>query len=408
MYILSEQQVDYILNDIKVRGVEMEDLQLNLLDHICCIVEYELEPDGHFESFYQQILPRFFKKELKEIEEETTLLLTFKNYYAMKKTMNSVGIIASIGIVLGAIFRFQHGPGANVMLILGVVMISFVFLPLMFTLKLRESTEKRDRVILITGCIISMLFVISASFKLMHWPGANILMGMSILLLLFGFVPVYLLTGLRNPVTKVNTLVNAILIIAGSGLLMSLSTNNRNTLPAAVVNGVAGIHARLLDNLEKTKQQNKVLSRSLATDSLPADAKSYFAESESVNGYIDRLKMELIMLAENVDENVAKNLKVTQMSKVGNDIIGADFMLGPDWKGDSGHLKELQEKLALLQSRLSALQTASKAAYSLNAAAEVSDFKYVSLGFVLQRFTELQYEIANADKQVLTYYSAKL
>ncbi len=63
MYILSEQQIDFILNDIKIRGVEMEDLQLNLLDHICCIVEYELEPGGNFEHFYQKTIPRFFKKD---------------------------------------------------------------------------------------------------------------------------------------------------------------------------------------------------------------------------------------------------------------------------------------------------------------------------------------------------------
>jgi hypothetical protein len=45
MYTLSEQQIDFILNDIKSRGVVMEDLQLNLLDHVCCIVENELDLD---------------------------------------------------------------------------------------------------------------------------------------------------------------------------------------------------------------------------------------------------------------------------------------------------------------------------------------------------------------------------
>lgn len=408
MYILSDQQVDYILNDIKVRGVEMEDLQLNLLDHVCCIIEYELEPGGNFESFYQKIIPRFFKRELKEIQEETTLLLTFKHYYAMKRTMNTVGIIASIGIVLGAIFRFQHWPGANVMLLLGVILISFVFLPLMFTLKLRESTEKRDKTILIIGCIVSVLFVISASFKLMFWPGANILMGSSILLLLFVFVPVYLLTGIRNPITKVNTIVNAVLIIAGSGLLMSLSTNNKNSLPKSVITGVSGIHERLLDNLEKAKQQNQVLYGAVVADSLPLTAKNYFSESESVSEYINRLKIDLVMLAEKVDENVAKSLKVTQMSKVGNDIIGADFMLGPDWSENSGRLKELQSRLASLHNKLSELRAADKVEYGLNASVNATDFKHVSLGFVLQRFAELQYEILNANNQVLTYYSAKL
>ena len=43
MYNLSEQQIEYILNDIRRNGVEMEDLQLNLLDHICCIIEQNLK-----------------------------------------------------------------------------------------------------------------------------------------------------------------------------------------------------------------------------------------------------------------------------------------------------------------------------------------------------------------------------
>ena len=43
MYLLSDKQIDHILSDIRRRGVEMEDLQYNLLDHICCILEQELE-----------------------------------------------------------------------------------------------------------------------------------------------------------------------------------------------------------------------------------------------------------------------------------------------------------------------------------------------------------------------------
>jgi hypothetical protein len=76
MYTLTDEQIDFILTDIKQRGVEMEDLQLNLLDHICCIIEQDLSPGSDFESFYRKTIPRFFKKELREIEEETLYLLT--------------------------------------------------------------------------------------------------------------------------------------------------------------------------------------------------------------------------------------------------------------------------------------------------------------------------------------------
>jgi hypothetical protein len=91
MYTLNEQQIDRILNDIRARGVNTESLQLNLLDHICCIVEQNLEPDGDFEDFYARTIKTFYKKELSEIEEEAQLLLTYKNYYAMKKIMITSG-----------------------------------------------------------------------------------------------------------------------------------------------------------------------------------------------------------------------------------------------------------------------------------------------------------------------------
>jgi hypothetical protein len=406
MYILNDQQIDYILNDIKVRGVEMEDLQLNLLDHVCCIIEYELEPGGNFENFYRNTIPRFFKKELKEIQEETTLLLTFKHYYAMKRTMNTVGIIASIGIVLGAIFRFQHWPGANVMLLLGVILISFVFLPLMFTMKLRESAEKRDKTILILGCVISILFVIATAFRLMHWPYANILLGVSVLSLLFIFVPVYLFTGLRNPVMKVNTIVNAVLIIAGSGLIMSLSTNRNLTKSGR--DGIRVVYQRIQDNVNNVNEQNTAIVKSFPSGSLPAEVLHYLVISKNAREYIDRLKVNLIMMVERVPVEMAESLKIDQMIGLDESVSTTFFMLGPDNSGKTGNVVMLKAKLAELNTAYSLLTDAQKNHWTQNIFVGNENFKYVPMSYVMQELVELQYEIVNADKQLLNYYSAKL
>jgi hypothetical protein len=43
MYCINDKQIDYILSDIRARGVEMEDLQYNLLDHICCLISQILQ-----------------------------------------------------------------------------------------------------------------------------------------------------------------------------------------------------------------------------------------------------------------------------------------------------------------------------------------------------------------------------
>ena len=71
MYCINDKQIDHILDDIRRRGVEMEDLQYNLLDHICCIVEQNLKENGDFKQFYQNTIRTFYKDALWEIEEET-------------------------------------------------------------------------------------------------------------------------------------------------------------------------------------------------------------------------------------------------------------------------------------------------------------------------------------------------
>ena len=222
MYTLSEQQIDFILLDIKNRGVEMEDLQLNLLDHICCILESECKPEDNFETIYQQTISRFFRKELKEIEEETLLLLTFKNYYAMKKTMLVSGTTAVIFLMAGSIFKLMHWPGAGAMLVLGIFCISLIFLPLLFLTKSKEAPSSQHKVVLGLGALVGILYCLSTLFKVMHWPGASILWFSTVGLSAIAFIPLYFFTGIKNPDTKTSTIVTSILLVGATSILFML------------------------------------------------------------------------------------------------------------------------------------------------------------------------------------------
>lgn len=127
MYVLNDEQVTYILKDIRRNGIESEELQLDLLDHICCVIETEMLPDNNFEEFYRSVLPRFFKRELRELQEETILLLTFKNYYAMKKVMISSGAFSAFTFLIGALFKVMHWPGAGIILVSSIVIFVYFF-----------------------------------------------------------------------------------------------------------------------------------------------------------------------------------------------------------------------------------------------------------------------------------------
>jgi hypothetical protein len=223
MYSLSNEQVDHILSDIRRRGVEMEDLQYNLLDHICCILEQELEADGDFERLYQQTIQKFYKKELKEIEDETIKLLTFKNYYGMKRSMIISGTFSAIAFFIGSFFKVMHWPGAGVMLVSGMVVFSLVFLPLVFALKTKEAGTARNKILLAIVTVVGMLYVLSAMFLVQHWPGARILWFSTLIICVFLLLPLYFFTGIRKPETKLNTIITSIILLGVLGVQFTLT-----------------------------------------------------------------------------------------------------------------------------------------------------------------------------------------
>ena len=289
MYTLKDDQIDFILNDIKSRGVEIEDLQMNLLDHICCIIEKEFTGDEDFKTFYQKILPRFFKKELKEIEEETINLLTFKNYYAMKKTMITTGIISVSAFILGSIFKIMHWPGAGVLLVLGIACMSLVFLPLMFILKTRDNSSKRDKLVSAVGALVGMILCMAVMFTVMHWGFSSGLWFTAVSLSFFVLIPLYFFTGIRNPETKVNTVVTTIILIGATGLLFTMlnTRTSAKQLHLKMYNYIQGeellgkmqMHSSLNDSNNAAAEINKLCSElkklivvnALGDSSIPKD-----------------------------------------------------------------------------------------------------------------------------------------
>ena len=229
MHQLNEQQIDYILNDISARGVEMDSLQQNLLDHICCIIENNLEENGDFESFYKKTIQTFYKDALWEIEEETLQLLTHKNYYKMKKIMIYSGTLSVAGFIAGSIFKIMHWPGASAILLLSMLNISLIFLPLLFILKTREVSAMKDKLMIAIGTIFGILFSISSLFKIFHWPGANLMWLFALGILMFIFIPIYFFSGIRTPETKVNTIITSIILISAGGMLFTLTSLKPST-----------------------------------------------------------------------------------------------------------------------------------------------------------------------------------
>ncbi|MFT4602867.1 MAG: hypothetical protein ACI857_003054 [Arenicella sp.] len=222
MYKITDNQVDFILNDIEERGVTTEDVRYNILDHVCCIIENEMKGEMNFKEFYRSTIARFYRKQLGEIEEETQILLTFKNYHAMKRTLKISGIISIILFIVGIIFKTMHWPGASVMILLGLVFFSLVFIPLNIVLKFQDDKEKKNRIIMTLGLITASVASIGVLFKIMHWPAAGILLFSSLLVFMVIFIPIYFIIKFKDPETKFTAIINTTFMLAAAGMVFAL------------------------------------------------------------------------------------------------------------------------------------------------------------------------------------------
>ncbi len=309
MYKVTDEQIDFILENIKANGVTIEDLQYNLLDHICCIVEREMPVGGDFYKFYDNIMPRFFKTELKEIEEETNNLLTFKNYYAMKNTLKISGIISSILTIFGAIFKIMHWPGASVLIVLGGLSFSLIFLPLMIVLKFKDEESTTSKWVFSFGFLLAMGAATGTIFKLMHWPGASFLMLWSISIFIFGFVPLYYITQVRKAESKFNTTINAILMLACGAMLFALF----NLRPSTGLEGsVNASYVFMNYNSNELIAANTILLESVTEKEA---ANQFHKNSKDLFDKIEAVKINLIAKAEGVSKEDAKKMNLLDMQR---------------------------------------------------------------------------------------------
>ncbi len=86
MVELNNKQVELISGEIDKRGLTYTLLKIELLDHLCCEIENQMEEGLSFKKSFDSILKSIAPERIVEIQEETLLLINTK-YRIMKKLM---------------------------------------------------------------------------------------------------------------------------------------------------------------------------------------------------------------------------------------------------------------------------------------------------------------------------------
>lgn len=331
MYTITDDEIDFILGDIEKRGVVTEDVKDNLLDHVCCIIEREMPAEEDFFKFYKGTIARFYQKELGEIEDETRELVTFKYYYAMKRTMKITGFITAFLILVGAIFKTMQWPGAGIAIVIGFAIFSLVFVPLNIVMKFRDDKRQQNRLIMTIGMITIATSCMGMLFKIMHWPYANILMVTGLTLFAALFIPIFFYIKFKDPESRFNGTIQTVFMLAGAGMLFAMINLGKSH---NVTDSINSMFAFQEENIQELSSDNEAMYSEVLSEN---EELFYLQElTAELTTKIKSIRKNLIAKSNGIKGPVPENLEVESLQNPNDDkVVRKHF---ENTKGDLSYL----------------------------------------------------------------------
>ena len=105
--------------------------------------------------------------------------------------LHILAIIGGVALMFGILFKIQHWPGASILLTSGWGILLIIFLPIWLIIYTIKSNNKKETRIYSLGVLGVIIFELSALFKIQHWPGAVIMLIIGAILITSVFLPFY-------------------------------------------------------------------------------------------------------------------------------------------------------------------------------------------------------------------------
>jgi hypothetical protein len=224
MNVISDQQVDFMYNDLNRRGLTIQELADELVDHIYCTIEDEVCRGTSFEVAYNNLVNNLDSNIFQNIQHQTLLSIDLK-FQSMKKSMFVFGAFGTVALLAGVLMKNWHLPGAGVVLFLGTLCVVFGFLPLFFYTSYKEQPENRNVLLSVVGYFTAAFLILGSLFRIQHWPGAGIVMTSGQILLIVAFLPLYLVNVFKKAgETHTNIIYIIVIVVIGIATLYMSSS----------------------------------------------------------------------------------------------------------------------------------------------------------------------------------------
>ena len=131
----------------------------------------------------------------------------------MKQKIYILGLATAIIVFLGTLFKVNHWPGAAILLVVGITILVFVFMPLALVSSYKAEGNKGKRLLYIVTWLTAFLIFTAMLFKIQHWALSGLLMLVSIPFPFVVFLPVYLMSRPGNTNENIYSTVSVLFLL---------------------------------------------------------------------------------------------------------------------------------------------------------------------------------------------------
>ena len=144
----------------------------------------------------------------------------------MKQKIYILGVVTSLIAFIGIIFKVNHFPGAGILMTVGLLLLVWLFLPLALVNNYKAEGNRQNLLLYIVTWLTCFVIFTSMLFKIMHWPGAGIMLTIALPFPYIVFLPVFLVVTGKNKNFNIYNTVFVLLLLALNSVFAALLAFN--------------------------------------------------------------------------------------------------------------------------------------------------------------------------------------
>lgn len=179
---LSAEQRLYVRTFLTGQGLTFNPLLEEMLDHVSSDLEERMQEGLSFEEALHQMKNDIPANHLQNIQTET--METINKRFSLSRTLSIGALALMFG---GVIFKILHLQGASELLLLSFAAMAGSFLSGTVS-GIYFHKEKKGALRILSLGAATMLLMIGYAFRLMHWPGADAIVIVGVIVSLGSFL----------------------------------------------------------------------------------------------------------------------------------------------------------------------------------------------------------------------------